>query len=215
VPEALMNYLALLGWSFDDETTFFSRDELVERFELSRVSRNPAAFDAQKLEWMNGHYIRALDDDELAARTIHFFNEEGLLPDPEVLRRAMPFVKERIATLVDAVALLRFVFSDDVEPDEKARRVLEGAGPQHLLAAADALSEVQEWTQPAVEAALTRFQQASGLSKTKAWQPLRAALTGSTVSPPIEATALLIGRERSIDRLRAAADRLRSESPAS
>jgi glutamyl-tRNA synthetase len=214
VAEALMNYLALLGWSFDDETTFFSRDELVERFDLSRVSSNPAAFDAQKLEWMNGHYIRSMDDDELAARTMHFFNEAGLLPEPERLREAMPFVKDRITTLAGAVELLRFAFSDDVEPDEKARRELQRAGAQHLLAAADAIARVQDWTRPSIEAALTRLQEASGLSKTKAWQPLRAAITGTLVSPPIDATVLLLGRERSVGRLRAAADRLRTQSPA-
>ena len=82
LPEALMNYLALLGWSKDESTTFFSRDELVEAFDLSRVSSNPAAFDTKKLEWMNNHYIQSLGEDELAARCLHFLTESGLLPDP-------------------------------------------------------------------------------------------------------------------------------------
>jgi glutamyl-tRNA synthetase len=214
LPEALVNYLALLGWSYDDETTFFSRGELVERFDLSRVSSNPAAFDPQKLEWMNGHYLRELDDDELAARAIHFFTEDGLLPDPATLRAAMPFVRERIARLTDVVDLLRFLFSDDVEPDERARKELERAGPAHLVAAAEAIAEVHDWSLAGVEAALVRFQQDAGQSRTKAWQPLRAALTGSTVSPPIDATVLLLGRERCVARLRSAAERLRSTAPA-
>ncbi len=82
LPEALMNYLALLGWSKDENTTFLSREELVESFDLARVSSNPAAFDTQKLEWMNNHYIQSLDDDDLAARCVHFLTEEGLLPEP-------------------------------------------------------------------------------------------------------------------------------------
>ena len=178
-----MNYLALLGWSYDDETTFFSRDQLVERFDLSRVSRNPAAFDEEKLEWMNGHYIRELDDDDLAARTMHFFTEEGLTPDPALLRSAMPFVKERMTTLTEAVDLLRFLFTDDLEPSDKAR-------------------------------ALNRLQEESGMGRTKAWQPIRAAVTGSNVSPPLDASIHLLGRERSVARLRASADALSSTGEA-
>ena len=98
LPEALMNYLALLGWSKDESTTFLSRDELVEAFDLSRVSSNPAAFDTKKLEWMNNHYIQSLDEDELAARCIHFLTEAGLLPDPATLRAAMPMGRERMKT---------------------------------------------------------------------------------------------------------------------
>ncbi|HEY3210275.1 MAG TPA: glutamate--tRNA ligase, partial [Actinomycetota bacterium] len=81
LPEALMNYLALLGWSLDEKTTFLSRDELIASFDLTRVSSNPAAFDPQKLEWMNNHYIQSLDDDDLAARCMRFLAEDGLLPD--------------------------------------------------------------------------------------------------------------------------------------
>jgi glutamyl-tRNA synthetase len=206
LPEALVNYLALLGWSYDDETTFFTRDELVERFDLSRVSHNPAAFDPQKLEWMNGHYVQSLDDDELAARVMHFFAEDGLLPEPGVLRGAMPYVRERMKTLRDAVMLLRFLFTDDVEPTGEARKLLEAAGPGHLLAAAEALEGVREWTLENVTEALTALQESSGLSRTKAWQPIRAAVTGSDVSPPLDASIYLLGREQSVGRLRAAAN---------
>ncbi len=99
LPEALMNYLALLGWSKDESTTFLSRDELIEAFDLTRVSSNPAAFDTKKLEWMNNHYIQSLDEDELAARCLHFLTEAGLLPEPAKLRAAMPIVRERMKTL--------------------------------------------------------------------------------------------------------------------
>ena len=210
LPEALVNYLALLGWSYDDETTFLSREQLVERFDLSRVSRNPAAFDEEKLEWMNGHYIRELDDDDLAARTMHFFTEEGLTPDPALLRSAMPFVKERMNTLTQAVDLLRFLFTDDLEPSDKARALMERAGADHLQSAADVLGSVGDWTLPEVESALNRLQEGSGMGRTKAWQPIRAAVTGSTVSPPLDASIYLLGRERSVARLRASSDALSS-----
>ena len=120
LPEALVNYLALLGWAKDDHTTFLDRDELVEAFDLAHVSHNPAVFDTQKLEWMNNHYIQSLDEDDLAARCIPFLTAEGLSVDPALLRRAMPLVRERMKTLSEAPALLRFLFTDDVVPNEKA-----------------------------------------------------------------------------------------------
>ena len=102
LPEAMVNYLALLGWAKDDHTTFLSRDELVEAFDLAHVSHNPAVFDTQKLEWMNNHYIQSLDEDELAARCVPFLTAEGLSVDPELLRRAIPIIRERMKTLSEA-----------------------------------------------------------------------------------------------------------------
>ena len=148
LPEALMNYLALLGWGWDDETTFFSRDELIERFDLSRVSHNPAAFDTQKMEWLNNHYIQQLGDDELAARVLPFLTQTGLLVDDLAeLRAAMPLVRERMKTLSEAPVLLRFLFTDDIQPDEKAARLIEKAGPEHLRTAADLLDQVDPWNE--------------------------------------------------------------------
>jgi glutamyl-tRNA synthetase len=96
LPEALVNYLALLGWSPGDDREVLSRDELIEAFDLERVSSNPAAFDTEKLTWLNNRYIQSLDDDDLAARCVHFLTEEGLMPDPPTLAEAMPLVKERM-----------------------------------------------------------------------------------------------------------------------
>ena len=123
LPEALLNYLALLGWSKDAETTFLSKQELVEAFDLGRVSSNPARFDPEKLE-MDEQPLRSspLEDDDLAARCLHFLSVAGLSPDLDVLRRAMPLVKERMKTLAESVTLLRFLFTDDVSPDREGRR---------------------------------------------------------------------------------------------
>jgi len=204
LPEALMNYLALLGWSKDESTTFLSRDELVEAFDLSRVSSNPAAFDPQKLEWMNNHYVRSLDDDELAARCMHFLTEAGLLPDPGVLRAAMPLVRERMKTLTESVELLRFLFSDDIVANEKAAGLIAKAPVGYLASAADALAGVDPWDRDRIQAALDDLAASAELNRTRGWQPVRAAVTGSNVSPPLPESLELLGRRRTVSRLRAA-----------
>ena len=202
VPEALMNYLALLGWSKDAETTFLSRDDLVAAFDIERVSSNPARFDAQKLEWMNNHYIQGLGDDDLAARCLHFLSVAGLSPEPAMLRRAMPLVKERMKTLAESVELLRFLFTDDVVPNEKAADLIAKAPDGYLSVAADALARVEPWSAEAIAVALDEVAARAGLNRTKGWQPVRAAATGSNVSPPLPESLELLGRERTLERLR-------------
>lgn len=203
LPEALVNYLALLGWSWGDED-FLTTEELIERFDISRVSRNPAMFDSQKLEWMNNHYIQGVGDDELAARCLHFLTAAGLSPEPVLVRRAMPLVRERMKTLADSVELLRFLFTDDVVPNEKATQVLAKAPEGYVASAATALEAVEPWTAEAIGGALDALAEGAGLNRTKGWQPVRAAVTGSNVSPPLPESLELLGRERTLARLRAA-----------
>ena len=201
-----MNYLALLGWSKDAETTFLSKQDLVESFDVARVSRNPARFDTEKLEWMNNHSIQSLDDDDLAARCLHFLSVAGLSPDLDLLRRAMPLVKERMKTLAESVELLRFLFTDDVAPNEKATDVIAKAPAGYLSAVADALGSLEPWDGDAIKDGLDACASAAaGLNRTKGFQPVRAAVTGSTVSPPLPESLELLGRERTVERLRAAA----------
>lgn len=207
LPEALMNYLALLGWSKDEKTTFLSKDELIASFDLDRVSSNPAAFDIQKLEWMNNHYIQQLDDDDLAARCLHFLSEAGVLPDLPVLRRAMPLVKERMKRLTDSFELLRFLFTDDVTPNDKAAELIAKAPEGYLSSAGDRLERVDPWTEEAIHEALDEIATAAGLNRTRGWQPVRAAVTGSNVSPPLPGSLELLGREATVLRLRTAAAR--------
>jgi glutamyl-tRNA synthetase len=204
LPEALVNYLSLLGWSKDESTTFLSREELVESFDLSRVSSNPAAFDTQKLEWMNNHYIQSLDDDELAARCMHFLTGAGLLPDPATLRAAMPLVRERMKTLTESVELLRFLFTDDVTPNEKAIALIEKAPEGYMAEAAEVLAAVEPWDHGTILTALDGLAGSAGLNRTKGWQPIRAAATGSNVSPPLPESLELLGRDITVARLRAA-----------
>ena len=205
LPEALMNYLALLGWSKDAETTFLSKEELIEAFDIGRVSKNPARFDLEKLEWMNNHYIQRLEDEDLASRCLHFLARAGLTPDLELLRRAMPLVKERMNKLTQSVTLLRFLFTDDIAPDEKAADVLAKAPEGYLGGVADALEALERWHAEVIKARLDELAAAAGLNRTKGFQPIRAAVTGSTVSPPLPESLELLGRERTVARLRAVA----------
>jgi glutamyl-tRNA synthetase len=206
-----MNYLALLGWSKDAETTFISRDELVEAFAIERVSKNPARFDVDKLEWMNNHYIQALGDDDLAARCLHFLSAAGLSPEPAMLRRAMPLVKERMRRLTQSVDLLRFLFTDDIVPDERASAEIRAAPEGYLASVAEGLGTVEPWATEAISARLEELAGVAGLNKRKGFQPVRAAVTGSTVSPPLPESLELLGRERTVARLREAAGRTVAE----
>jgi glutamyl-tRNA synthetase len=202
LPEAIVNYLALLGWSAGEDREFLARDELIEAFDLDRVSSNPAAFDTEKLTWMNQHYLQRLDDDDLAARCLHFLTEAGLMPEPVALRAAMPLVKDRMKTLAESVDLLRFLFTDDIQLTEKARGLIEKAPSGYLSAAMEALAQVEPWDAEAIGAAMDRLAEGAGLSRTKGWQPIRAAVTGSTVSPPLPESLALLGRDRTVARIR-------------
>jgi glutamyl-tRNA synthetase len=204
LPEALVNYLALLGWAKDDHTTFLSRDELIESFELSHVSHNPAVFDVQKLEWMNNHWTQSLEEDDLAARCIPFLAEARLSIDPELLRRAIPIVRERMKRLTEAPALLRFLFTDDIAPNEQAAALIAKAPEGYLKSAADALDGLESWTFEGIQVVLDALASDAGLSRTKGWQPIRAAVTGSNVSPPLPESLELLGQERTVGRLRTA-----------
>ena len=205
LPEALVNYLSLLGWSKDDHTTLLSLDELVASFDLERVTSNPAVFDVDKLTWINTHHVQELDDDDLAARCLHFLTGSGLSVDPALLRSAMPLVRERMKSLTEVVDLLRFLFTDDIEPNEKAAGVLTKAPEGYLKAAAEALDALGTWDVDGIARALDALAEGAGLSRTKGWQPVRAAATGSTVSPPLPESLELLGRERTLVRLRAVA----------
>ncbi|MGH2662529.1 MAG: glutamate--tRNA ligase [Actinomycetota bacterium] len=200
LPEAMVNYLALLGWSYDDHTTFFTRDELVEKFDLARVSRNPAAFDREKLKWMNGHYIREMDPVRFVELLSEALAEAGIDADPDVLRDAAPLVQERMKLLSEAPGLLRFLF-EDVEPDQKARKMLGGQG-EYLVEVAKRLDQLEEWSTEEIKSTLETLAEERGLSKRKGFQPVRAAVTGTLISPPLFESMALLGKERTLERLR-------------
>ena len=195
IPEALVNYLALLGWSYDDHTEIMSRDELVERFTLDRVGTSAATFDYRKLEWLNGLYLRALSSDEYADRLVAYLREQGYEWDEEVIRKAAPLVQEKIATLGEFPAFAGFLFAR-VEPDPEKL----GEGPM-LPAAVERLAEVEPFEAQQIEAALREVAEGLGLKPREAFQPIRLALTGSSVSPGIFESLELLGKDESLARL--------------
>jgi glutamyl-tRNA synthetase len=207
LPEALVNYLALLGWSYDDRTNIFSREQLVEYFSLERVGRNPAAFDVDKLEWLNGHYIRELSPSDLADRLVDVCRAEGLNVDDdggrEILAEVAPLLVERMKRLTEAPPMIRFLF-EDVTPDDKAAKVLAGQG-DYLCEVVEVVEGLDEWTTSALEAALRALAERRELKFKKAFQPIRAAVTGTLVSPPLFESMEILGRERTVERLKAAA----------
>jgi glutamyl-tRNA synthetase len=201
LPEALVNYLALLGWSYDETTTFFTLQELIEKFDLSRVSHNAAAFDLQKLKWMNGHYIREADDDRLGELLTDALRLDGMQPDPEVVRAAVPMVKERMPTISEGASLLPFLFTDDLVPDDKAKRMLSPERAEYLREAASRLEAIDDWRTEEIERVLRALQEERELSPSQAFQPIRAAVTGRLVSPPLFESLALLGKERTLARL--------------
>jgi glutamyl-tRNA synthetase len=197
IPEALMNFLALLGWAPDGETTLMSRDELVERFSLERVGPSPATLDYAKLDWMNGHYLRELPPDDYAERLVQWTSEQGYCWPPDRVRAAAPLVQVKIARLGEFPEFARFLF-EDVEPDPA---LLDA---ETLAAAEQALREVEPWRADTIEEALKALCERLGQKPRQVFQPIRVAVTGSKVSPGLYESLELLGREESLARLQRA-----------
>jgi glutamyl-tRNA synthetase len=199
-PPALVNFLALLGWSYDDKTTIMSRDELVERFDLERVVPSPATFDYDKLGWMNGVYLRALPQDEYAAELLKYLRETGHDWDEALVRRSVPIVQEKIERFGQYPNFAGFLFRD-VQPDPA---LLNGRGPI-VSAARDELERVEPFDAEGIEAALRGLAERLELSPRKAFEPIRIAVTGSKISPGLFESIELLGRDETLRRLSAAA----------
>jgi len=193
IPEAFVNFMALLGWSYDDRTEVMSRDQLVERFTLERVGKSPGVFDYEKLSHLNGLYLRALPPEEYADRLVAYLRERGYEWDEELIRRAAPLVQEKIETLGEFPAFAGFFFAR-VEPDGE----VDG---QVLPAAVETLAEVEPFEAEWIETALRGLAERLGLKPRDAFQPIRLAVTGSRVSPGLFESLELLGRAESLARL--------------
>src|SRR5712691_11029403 len=198
---ALMNFLALLGWSYDGKTTIMSRDELIERFTLDRVVPSPATFDYEKLDWLNGMYLRALSSEEYAAELVRYLRDEGYDWDETLIRRAAPIVQEKIERFAQFPDFAGFLFRE-VDPDPT---LLNGVGPV-VTAARDELERVEPFAAQEIEAALRGLAERLELSPRKAFEPIRIAVTGSKVSPGLFESLELLGKDETLRRLSAAAD---------
>jgi glutamyl-tRNA synthetase len=194
VAEALMNFLALLGWAPDGETTIMSREALVERFSLERVGSSPATFDYAKLDWMNGVYLRELASDDYADRLVTWLREQGYDWPEELVRAAAPVVQEKIARFDEFPGFAGFLFHD-VEPDPA---LLDGP----ILAAAEAaLAETKTWSTSAIEETLKQLCEDLGEKPRTVYMPIRVAVTGSRVSPGLYESLELLGRDEALARI--------------
>ena len=197
LPATLMNFLALLGWSYDDKTTIMSRHELIERFSLERVVPSPATFDYKKLDWMNGVYLRALQPDEYAHFLERWLREHDIdWPQQRVFATA-PLVQEKIERFSQYPDFVRFLFEDVAPPD--------GVDGTVVAAAADRLAQLPTWEAGAIEDDLRGLVEELGEKPRTAFASIRLAVTGSKISPGLFESLELLGRDESLRRLRAAA----------
>jgi glutamyl-tRNA synthetase len=208
LPAAVRNYLALLGWGTDDDTTLMSTEELVRRFRVEDVGRSAAVFDERKLRWVNGRFMREMPLDEYTAAVARHLGRE---PD-ERLRAACEIAQEKAQTLTEVWPLIRFLFEpplDDPRAWEKTMK--EGTRPL-LEAAREALAAAEGFDAAAVEAALSPLPERLGAKPGKLYQPIRVAITGGAVSPGIFESLATLGREESLARIDAAIERLQGRS---
>jgi glutamyl-tRNA synthetase len=198
LPEALINFLARLGWAYDDKTEVFSRDDLLRLFRLDRVSASPAVFDYEKLAWLNGVHLRNLPPEEYADRVVTYLSEQGIDWDEELVRKAAPLVQEKIETLDQFPDYVRFLF-EEVKPPAST----DGAGPV-LEAAQETLAGVEPFTAEAIERELRALAEQLALKPRDAFQPIRIAVTGSKISPGLFESLELLGRDETLRRLASA-----------
>jgi glutamyl-tRNA synthetase len=217
LPAAVRNYLALLGWGTQDDTTLMSTGELIERFDISRVGRASAVFDERKLRWINGRYMReeSLEayEKQLVAhlsRTDPKAAEEFAAATPERRRRACEIVQEKAQAMNEVWPLIAFLFSDP-EPDEKAwKKVMKPRVLEPLTSGLEALEDLDSWSLDSIEGSLREVMERESVGAGKVLQPIRVAITGTSVSPGIFESLEVLGRETSLGRLQSAVQRLQS-----
>ena len=213
-PDAVLNYLALLGWSPGDDTEVMSRDEIASRFEIGRILSHPAKFSAQKLEWMNQQHIMKADEDALTDMMMRCLErpeeEGGLLDEIErpidraVVKAMVPVLRERIKVLPDVVALIDFLFVDRVHPNAEemiGRRMDEDMVFTSLNASIEALETVEPFNGEEIESALRGLTQSTGLKAGQLFTPIRVAVTAKRIAPPLFESIEVLGRERTIERV--------------
>ncbi len=216
VPDAMLNFLALLGWSLDDRTDLIPRDALKKHFSLGRVSRSPAVFQTDKLDWMNGQYIKAMDHSELAGALLEFWRlhppcELDGLPEADLLTRIAPLISERLKSFKDAAPLTAFFFRDEAVYDasDLVQKGMDAESTKAALnASMSALDSLSDFDAPSIEQALRSLTEELGLKVRQLMGALRVAVTGQRVAPPLFESIEILGRSRTLSAIRSAADRL-------
>jgi glutamyl-tRNA synthetase len=211
LPEGLLNYIALLGWAIADDRDVFTVDEMVQAFDIGRVNPNPARFDLKKCEAINASHMRLLTVEQLTERLLPYLQEAGLVADPpteeqrRILAGGVPLVHERIGKLTEGVDMLRFLLVDEADftrDPADVEKLLDTDGRAVVKAAHDALAGLDTWTTESIDEALrSALVEDLGLKPRHAFGPVRVAVTGRRVSPPLFESLELLGRERSLARL--------------
>jgi glutamyl-tRNA synthetase len=211
LPEAMINYLARVGWSHDDKTEIFDRDELIRYFDLSGINNSPARFSYDRLEWMNAYYLRHLEADDLAQRLVPFLSRAGFEVTADDLRPMVPLIQERIKTLAEAVDWLDFFFQEEIQYDPEllvAKKMDPAASLDALTRAREVLALLPKFEVEAIESSLRALADRLGLKVGQLLGPLRVAVTGKKVAPPLFETFAILGRERTLDRIDSGIDAL-------
>ncbi len=204
LPAAVRNYLALLGWGTDDDTTMMSTDELIRRFEVADVGKAAAIFDEKKLRWLNGRFMREMPLEEYTLAVARHLGRE---PD-ERLRAACAITQDKAQTLAEVWPLIRFLYEPPVDDEKSWNKVMKEGTGEMLDAAAEALAAVEPFTPEAIEAGLAPLLERFEVKPGRLYQPLRVAITGTSVSPGIFESLATLGRERTLERVRDASRRL-------
>ena len=214
-PDAVLNYLALLGWSPGDDTEVMTRGEIASRFEIERILSHPAKFSAQKLEWMNQQHIMKADEDALAEMMLPYLErpeEDGGLAeevdrpiDRSVVKAMVPVLRERVKVLPDVVDLIDFLFVDEVDanPEEMiGRRMDEDMVVIALNSSIDALKSLEPFTTEEIESTLRGLTATTGLKAGQLFTPIRVAMTAKRIAPPLFESIEVLGKDRTLERLR-------------
>jgi glutamyl-tRNA synthetase len=194
LPEAVRNYIALLGWALDDSTTIMSTEQMVEGFDLARVSKSPAVFDEQKLRWMNGRYLRELAPDDLARRLEQREQRPGL-------EQAAALAQDKIQTLDEFWPLAGFLVERQPYDEKAWAKVMKDGAQERLTAARDALGGAEPFDEAAIEAALREVVERLDVKPREVFQPIRVAISGSTISPGLFESIAALGRDETLERI--------------
>jgi glutamyl-tRNA synthetase len=213
IPEGVVNWVSLMGWSYDDHTEFFPMEDLVEKFSIEKLNPSPAAINFTKLDHFNGLHIRALPAEDLASRLRPVLESAGYSVDDDILRKIIPLVRERLTVLTDVVEMAGFYFRETISPDP-ADLVPKGMSAAQALDAAmrsqQVLASLPEITLESAEPPMRELVEALGFSAGQVFGILRAAVTGQKVSPPLFESMEVIGRERVLERMQQAITMLES-----
>ncbi len=207
LPEALINWIALMGWSFDDRTEFFTLDDLVEKFSLEKLNPSPAAINFSKLDHFNKLHIKNLDDKDLCMRLLPYFIKAGLQPEEKKLLAIIPAIKERLVVLDDSVELCEFLFRKSIKLEKEALSI-DNRSDDKVMEIIDrvmvVLEEIPNWNPDSLEDTTREFMDQNGLSPRQLFSLMREAISGQRITPPLFESMVALGKQETLARLRQA-----------